>query len=105
MTTKTTPSDTERAIARDYKDIRQDYKFEGGLFSEEPQRTAKVKWIIENRLNDVDRTIIILYADCLSYRKLGKRFGVSHSFMRKEVRRIREHILQEYEKLKDTEIA
>ena len=106
MTTKTTaPSEAERAIARDYKDIRQDYQFEGGPFSQEPDRVAKTKWIIEHKLTEVDRTLIILYVDCHSYRKLGKRLGLSHTLVGKEIRRIRAHILAEYEKIKDTDIA
>ena len=47
----------------------------------------------------MDRTIILLYADCLSYRKLGKRLGFSHATLAKEVRRIKEKILEEYHKM------
>ncbi len=97
-------SDEEvREVVRDYKTIREDYRFDGGLFSSEPDRTARLKWVLDHRLNDVDRTLIILYCDCLSTRKLGKRLGISHSLVAKEIRRIREHILEEYDKIKDNE--
>lgn len=89
----------DKEIARDYKSIREDYRWDGSIFSQEPDRTARVKWIIDNRLTEVERILILLYVDCQSYRKLGKRLGLSHQTCAKEVRRIREKILDEYSKL------
>ena len=91
-------------MARDYVDIRKDYIFDSSIFSEEPERIARVKWIIDNKLTQVDRTIIILYADCQSLRKLGARLGLSHTLLAKEIRRIKALILAEYNKIKDSEI-
>ena len=102
MTRKHAPiaSDEElRKAVRPYVEIRKDYTFDGSVFSNDPERVARVKWIIENRLSQVDQTIIILYADCQSLRKLASRFGVSHTFLAKEIRRIKTHILEEYNKL------
>ena len=95
--------DTVQETVRDYKTIREDYRYDGSIFSEEPERLARVKWIIDNRLSQVDRTLILLYADCLSLRKLGDRLGLSHTCVAKEIRRIRENILEQYETLKDNE--
>lgn len=95
--------DDVRGAVRDYMTIRKEYRYDGSLFSEEPDKTARLKWIIERRLNEVDRTLIILYADCHSTRALGRRLGISHSLCAKEIRRIREHIIDEYEKIKDNE--
>ena len=78
-----------REVVRDYKTIREDYRFDGSLFATEPDKVARVKWV--------------LYCDCLSTRKLGKRLGISHSLVAKEIRRIRETILEEYDKIKDNE--
>ena len=89
----------DNEIARDYKSIREDYRFDASIFTEEPDRTARVKWIIDNRLTDVERILILLYVDCQSFRKLGKRLGLSHQTCAKEGRRIKEKILQEYSKL------
>jgi DNA-directed RNA polymerase specialized sigma24 family protein len=89
----------DKEIARDYKSIREDYRWDGSIFSQEPDRTARVKWIIDNRLTEVERILILLYVDCQSYRKLGQRLGLSHQTCAKEVRRIREKILDEYAKL------
>lgn len=87
----------EESIIRDYKEIREDYTFDPSIFSMENERVAAVKWIIQNRLTQVERTIILLYADCQSYRKLGKRLGISHSTCRTIVQNISKKILQEYE--------
>lgn len=86
-------------IVRDYKSISEDYRFNADIFSEDMEKVAKLKYIIDNRLNRVDRTIILLYADCGSLRKLGKRMGLSHMTVQKEVKRIKKHILEEYDKL------
>ena len=65
--------------------------------NEEDERLTKVKKIIDNKLSLADKTIILLYVDCQSYRKLGKRLGVSHMTIRREVQRIKNIILKEYE--------
>lgn len=89
----------DKEVARDYKTIREDYRFDSSIFSEEPDRTARLKWIIDNRLTDVERIIILLYIDCHSYRKLGEKLTLSHQTCAKEVRRIRAKIIDEYNKL------
>lgn len=84
-----------------FKAIRQEYRYVPDIMTEdENDRATKLKWIINTRLSTVDRTIILLYADCQSYRKLGAMLGLSHMTVRKECLRIREQILQEYEHLR-----
>ena len=56
-----------------------------------------MKKIIDQILSLADKTIILLYVDCQSYRKLGARLGVSHMTLRREVQRIKNIILKEYE--------
>lgn len=90
----------EKEIVRDFKDIAKEYRFNGDVFCNDKDRVAKVKWIVEHRLTEADRIIIILYADCQSLRKLGRRLGISHSTLALEVNRIKAQILTEYEKLK-----
>ena len=58
-----------------------------------------VKDIIANRLSVVDRTLILLYADCQSFHKLGERMGMSHTTVRKEIVRIKNEIRELYERL------
>ena len=97
MTKPKQPSDPVPNIVREYKDIRKDYAFDGSIFNAEPERVAIVKQIIAEELNEVDRTLIILYADCLSYRKLGARLNLSHSTVAAEIKRIKADILRRYE--------
>ena len=84
---------------RAFKDIEADYKFDPSIFTEDGDRVAAVKYIIDNKLSRVDKTLILIYADCLSFRKMGKRLGFSHTTMRCEVKRIKELILDEYNKM------
>jgi DNA-directed RNA polymerase specialized sigma24 family protein len=82
----------DRTIIRDYRDLAPDYAWDPSIFNAEPERVARVKEIIDTRLSQVDRTIFLMYTDCQSFRKLGKRFGLSHSTVRKEVERIKDII-------------
>lgn len=93
----------EKDAARDYKEIRQDYAFDPDIMNDEPERVARVKYIVNNRLNQVDRTLIILYADCQSYRKLGKRLGLSHTTVAVEINRIKAEIRRMYDELEKQE--
>lgn len=93
----------EKEAARDYMEIRKDYAFDPDIMNPEPERVARVKYIINNKLNQVDRTLIILYADCQSYRKLGKRLGLSHTTVMLEIRRIKAEIRRMYEELEKQE--
>ena len=100
MSKKTSkPSGNAEEAYREFKDIEADYVFDPSIFTKDEGRVAAVKWIIDNKLNRVDKTIILLYADCLSFRKLGKRMGFSHTTMREEIKRIKAIILDEYNKL------
>lgn len=93
----------EKEVVKDYKTIREDYTFNPDIFNDEPERIARVKYIINCRLNQVDRTLIILYADCQSYRKLGKRLGLSHTTIRGEIVRIKAEIIRIYKELETKE--
>lgn len=91
----------EKTLARNYTAIREDYRFDASIFNDDPRRVAVVKYIIEKRLKETDRILILLYIDCKSYRKLGERMNLSHATVGHEVQRIKRFILDEYERLKD----
>lgn len=93
----------EAEAARDYMEIRKDYAYDPDIMNPEPERVARVKYIINHRLNQVDKTLIILYADCQSYRKLGKRLGLSHTTVMLEIRRIKAEIRRIYDELEKQE--
>lgn len=91
---------TDNTIIKDFKEIKEDYRYDSDIFNKEDERVSAVKEIINTRLSVVDKTIILLYIDCQSYRKLGKRFKLSHMTCRREVLRIKKIILEEYNKMK-----
>ena len=87
---------TEREVVSEFRKIRQDYTYNPDIMNEEDERLTRVKKIIDTKLSLADKTIILLYVDCQSYRKLGARLGVSHMTLRREVQRIKNIILKEY---------
>ena len=87
----------EREVVSEFRKIRQDYTYNPDIMNEEDERLTRVKKIIDTKLSLADKTIILLYVDCQSYRKLGARLGVSHMTLRREVQRIKNIILKEYE--------
>lgn len=86
-----------------YRLLRKDYKPKGGILDDDEPRVASIKRIIETKLTQADRTIMLLYVDCMSYRKLGRMLHLSHVTARTEVLRIKKMILEEYDKGRDTE--
>ena len=87
---------TDEVIA-EFRKIKQEYTYNPDIMNEEDERLTRIKKIIDTKLSPADKTIILLYVDCQSYRKLGARLGVSHMTLRREVMRIKNIILKEYE--------
>lgn len=88
---------TDEVIA-EFRKIKQEYSYNPDIMNEEDERLTRIKKIIDNKLSLADKTIILLYVDCQSYRKLGARLGVSHMTIRRECQRIKKIILDEYYK-------
>ena len=86
----------ENEVVKEYRQIKEDYKFNPDIMCPDDPRVAKIKEIIDTKLSQVDKTIILLYADCQSYRKLGRKMNLSHMTVRREVIRIKKLILEEY---------
>lgn len=86
-------------IGNHFRDIKQDYEWNPDIMNDEDERCNKVKEIINTKLSLADKTIILLYVDCQSYRKLGKRLGVSHMTIRRDCQRIKKIIMKEYERM------
>ena len=91
-------NDGSEELLTEFRKVKEDYLFDPDVMNVEDERTRKLKWIVQNRLDTVDRTIIVLYCETQSLRKLGKLINVSYTTMEKEVRRIRKKILKEYAK-------
>ena len=89
----------ENEVVKEFRHIKEEYAYNPDIMCPDDPRVSKLKEIIDTKLSQVDRTIILLYCDCLSYRKLGKKMRLSHMTIRKEVIRIKRIILKEYENL------
>ena len=87
---------TENEVVKEYRAIKQDYAYDSDIMSKDDERVAKITKIIDTKLSLVDKTIILLYVDCQSYRKLGEKMHLSHMTVRREIIRIKKIILEEY---------
>ena len=87
-------------VVKEFRLIKQEYAYDPSIFNPDDPRVARLKEVINTKLSQADRTILLLYVDCQSYRKLGKKLNLSHMTCRREVMRIREIVLQEYAKMK-----
>ena len=87
---------TENEVVKEFRQIKREYAYDPGIFNQDDARVKRLKEIIDTKLSQVDKTIILLYCDCLSYRKLGKKMHLSHMTIRREVIRIKKIILEEY---------
>ena len=83
-------------VVKEFRQIKQEYAFNPDIMCQDDPRVARLKEIINTKLSQVDKTIILLYVDCLSYRKLGKKMNLSHMTIRREILRIKKIILEEY---------
>ena len=86
----------ENEVVKEYRQIKEDYKFNPDIMCPDDPKVSRIKEIIDTKLSQVDKTIILLYADCQSYRKLGREMNLSHMTVRREVLRIKKIILEEY---------
>lgn len=93
--------DNKGDIKQRIKDIKEEYKFTDDIFNDDDKRAYIAKKVIFEQLNEIDRTIILLYTETGSLRQLGKILGCPHSTIRPEVNRIKEDIKEKINKLWD----
>lgn len=91
-------------VIRDYKEIRKDFEIDDSIFNAEPDKVRRIKEIVLTKLDQVERTLILLYADCGSLRDLGKRLGMSYGSVKRVLDPIKEKILTEYYEMTAKEI-
>ena len=89
---------TENEVVQEYRKIQEEYAYDPDNMSKDDERVARIKKIIDTKLSVVDKTIILLYVECQSYRDLGKMLNLSHTTIGREVKRIQKIILEEYGK-------
>lgn len=66
----------------------EDYVPDESIWNEDDDRVLNLKRAMYS-LEDADRIIFMLYCEYGSLRKVGKRLGVSHSIIYKNIRRIK----------------
>ena len=78
-------------ILNNLKKVMEDYKPDYSIWGEDDEDMLLLKSALDS-LEDADRIIFILYAEWGSLRKVGKRLGVSHSIIYKNISRIKRQI-------------
>ena len=81
----------------DIKEILEHYQPSDDIFNDEDELTNKLKHIIYLKLNEVDKRIILMYAELKSLRKLGMELGISVSSAWIKIKEIRDKIYKELE--------
>ena len=85
-------------VVKEYRAIKAEYAFDPSVMNPDEPRVARIKEIIDTKLSQADKTILLLYVDCQSYRKVGKKLNLSHMTIRREILRIRDIVLEEFNK-------
>lgn len=70
----------------------EDYEPDYTVFAEDTPEMTALKSIIFNELTEVERRVIVLYAELQSQRELGRKLGISASSAQILVKGIREKI-------------
>ena len=76
------------------KRILEEYLPDDDLFSSEDARMNALKHIIYEKLSEIDKRVILLYAELGSQREVGRKLGVSASTVNILIKRIRNEILK-----------
>lgn len=97
-------NETIKQLMCSYRDMLEDCKFEPDIMCEKAQLVRKLKYIINKRLSVEDKTLILLYADYDSLRKLAGLLGVSHVTVKNRIAGIRRDILSELDKLEGKDL-
>lgn len=69
----------------------EDYKPDYSIWREDNDDMLLLKEALDN-IDDADRIIFVLYCEWGSLRKVGKKLGVSHSIIYKNISRIKRQI-------------
>lgn len=81
------------------REILKDYEPNYTIFNEDEDYIHKIKHIIFNDLSLTDRTIIVLYSELQSQRKVGKLLGVSSATVNSLIKNIRGTIINKLKEI------
>ena len=74
---------------KEIKEIKEELLPNNSIFNNDSELLDRTKRIFAS-LDDIDKTILILYMELGSLRKVGEELGVSHTLIYKNIIRIRE---------------
>jgi DNA-directed RNA polymerase specialized sigma24 family protein len=83
-----------RQITCSYAIVKNELLHDSGIFSEEQERTRLLRSVIK-RLTQAEQTIILLYAECGSSRKVAAMLNIPRTTMQREISRIKNKIKNE----------
>ena len=78
----------------------QDYEPHDDPFDDDEESVRLLKSIIFNNLSHEDRSLMILYADCQSMRKVADSLNISLGTVQVNLNRIKKFIQNKYNELK-----
>lgn len=81
-----TRNDCPKSDDRPFHEVVEDYLAPKGMMETDDREVALRRAV--TRLREPDRNLIILYAEEGSFRKIAKRYGVTHPTISKQIRRI-----------------
>lgn len=81
----------KKMIMNDINRVMEDYEPDETIWREYDDTVLWLKRAM-NKLEDADRIIFMLYCEYGSLRKVGKKLGVSHSIIYKNIKRIKEQM-------------
>lgn len=73
--------------------ILDTYRPNEDIFDEDSDRVRRLKFVIYNCLNEIDRRVVLLYAELGTQRALARELGVSASTVNKLLKEIKRKIL------------
>lgn len=79
-------------ITDSFKVVRQDLMHDAGIFSDEEARTRILRNFIKQHLAQAEQTIILLYAEYQSSRKVAQVLNIPRTTMQREITRIKTKI-------------
>lgn len=86
-------------LLEDFKRIKDEYapKSKGDIFFEGDSLPEELKRIVYERLDIVERTFILLYAEYGTFTAIARILGVTHPSVSKEIHRIQAKVRTIYE--------
>lgn len=93
MITIPIPGQSTSDILDDILYYPEDYSFDSDIFNEDSEQIRKIKWIIDNKLTDSEKTIFLMYTHrYASASATAKVLNCTPATVRNYINRIRQKI-------------